>query len=295
MKRQIAGNAKIVLTLEQIKALVKEARLVKEYEEVDVKSPSGDHLGCVDDEGNFTPGEYASDRYNAGEIIDDDGEYARQCGCFTSAYGYKVSKPAPKREQAPVEEFPRDKLFYGKEPKSESQAIYYLYQMVCIAQGKKRSPIAKSTTGDLAVTVKAIDNLLGITEPEISPDSMDVTDNHKRYYPGQDTSWIDARNESAVNYALKEWDSCSFDDYNTRSWPPKPIMYSFAEACLYVLRKRYDADLKELKKLLLDYYRTEKGSRSSDAIKAALQAGINKAKPEVIKYIGKESWEATWN
>lgn len=291
--KKINENTKVTLTLGQLKRLVKESKkLTVEHEEVSVVTPSGEHLGMLDDEGNFLAGEYPSDRFDCGEIVDDDGEYARMCGCFTKEYGYKDAKP---KVEPKVDVFPMDKMFYGKMPKDEGQAIYYLYQIVCIAQGKKKSPIAKGNTPEVVKTLRGVQDSLGITEPEVTPSMLDpdeVSDHHVEKFPDDEgESWLKARIDDAINTAIKGWELGIFDQgYGTRV-----IETDFARACAESLSYLYGIDLRQLKKLLLDYYRTDKASRSTSEIVSCLQSALNNNKFDCIVKMAKKNWDITWD
>ena len=111
-------NTKFTLTIGQLKRLVKESRkLTVEHEEVSVVTPSGEHLGMQDDEGNFIPDEYPRDRFDCGEIVDDDGEYAKECDKFFKEYGYADAPSMTSGAREPekylmVSDKPKDEKFH---------------------------------------------------------------------------------------------------------------------------------------------------------------------------------------
>ncbi len=315
MKRGISENTKVTLTVRQLRKLIREsAVLIKEREEIEIVTPTGEHIGMKDDEGYFSRG-YPG-RYDVGgTYVDDDGYYAKKVGMYSPEYGYKNAKEKTNEPKPidPKDVFTEDKFFAGKSPKSESQAVYYLYQMVCVAQGKKYPPDSPGSTPVVAKTLFEINDMLGIKEPEIDPDSeeMDTRSWHYDLRKGEERL-ANATNEKekkdaeeeikyandshkfcvdALGKAEKSWREGTFGITSpATTWrgacsDALGAVFTgldgdahYASAYVSTDSRALDNFLKEIKKLILAYYRTDKGARNTTPIKEFLQKSIDKAK-----------------
>lgn len=264
--KKINENTKITLTLEQIK------KLVNEYEHY-----YDPETGMTyDDEGNSwygppnpkydvsdTPWRPRASGYSSGRSRYHGGGYRRS--------SYSSSTPT---------EIESDKFFANNAaPKSESQAIWHLYQMVSIAEKKKKPPQPVSVV-DLINRIIECLKALGLWSP--NEVKFDELLSKPAYYRPNGMAFTEVPTEvlQKVKKAILAGNVSDLDP-NTHKIAGRggggSQMYEFLSSnCKFAFE--YDSilfafginDGYTIRKMMLEYYKQDKAARDASKIKEEL-------------------------